>query len=62
MSSYDVVFDEDNYITLAYMSQTYAETMAMRPAVSYIPCATSSKGGIGNTITFAQFEEGGFII
>ena len=33
----------------------------MHPEVTYTPCATSSKGGIGNTITFAQFEEGGLL-
>ena len=31
--------------------------MAMRPAVSYQPYATSSKEKNGNIITFAQFEE-----
>ena len=30
----------------------------MRPSVSYIPCATSSKEQTGNIITFTQFEEG----
>ena len=32
--------------------------MAMRPAVTYTPYATSSKEQTGNVITFAQFEEG----
>ena len=32
--------------------------MVMRPAVTYTPCATSLRGKTGNTITFAQFEEG----
>ena len=31
--------------------------MAMRPAVSYMPYATSSGGETGNIITFAMFEE-----
>ena len=35
--------------------------MAMRPAVSYIPCATSSREQTGNIITFAQFKEGGLL-
>ena len=41
MSSYDVVFDEFFSIKLAYKSQIYSEVMATRPAVSYIPYATS---------------------
>ena len=32
--------------------------MAMRPAVLYIPYATSSRGGTGYIIMFLQFEEG----
>ena len=40
------------------MSQPYVEAMAMRPDVSYIPCATSSRGETGNIITFTYFEEG----
>ena len=43
------------------MSQTYAEVMAMRPAVSYIPCDTSSKEQTGNIITLSQFEEGNLL-
>ena len=31
--------------------------MAMRPAVTYTPYATSSKEKTGNIITFAQFEK-----
>ena len=31
--------------------------MAMRPAVTYTPYATSSKEQTGDVITFAQFEE-----
>ena len=44
---------------LAYMSQPYAEAMAIRLDVSYIFCATSSRGKTGDIITFTQFEEGG---
>ena len=35
--------------------------MAMHPAVTYTPYATSSKEKIGNVITFAQFEEGNIL-
>ena len=31
--------------------------MAMRPAVTYTPYATSSKEQTGDVITFTQFEE-----
>ena len=51
ISSYDVVFHES-------FSSTYAEAIGVRIYVSYIPCATSSRGETGNLITFAQFEEG----
>ena len=34
ISSYDVVFDENNSSSLAYMSQPYSESMAMRLAVT----------------------------
>ena len=34
VSLYNVVFDESFSIALAYRSQTYAEAMDMRPAVS----------------------------
>ena len=55
---YDVVFDEIISSSLAYTSQPYAEAMAIRPDVSYIPCDTSSREQTGNIIMFAQFEEG----
>ena len=58
MSSYDVVFYESFYSSLAYMSQPYSEAMDMQPSVSYIPCATYSKGKSGDKITFIQCEEG----
>ena len=35
--------------------------MAMRLAVSYIPCATYSKEQTGDILTFAQFEEGNLL-
>ena len=41
ISSYGVVFDDILSSALMYTSQTYAEAMAMQPAVSYIYCATS---------------------
>ena len=59
--SHDVVFDDGFYSALAYMSQPYAKTMAIRPDVSYIPDATSSKEQTGSIITFAQFEVGNLL-
>ena len=44
VSSYDVVFGEIFYGEFLYMSQPYAEAMAMRTDMLYIPYATSSKG------------------
>ena len=35
--------------------------MAMRPAVTDTPYATSSKEQTGDVITFAQFEEGNIL-
>ena len=61
ISSYDVVFDKSFSSALSYTSRPYAEAMAMRPAVTYTPYATSSKEQTGNVITFAQFEEGNLI-
>ena len=43
---------------LEYTSQLNAESMDMRPYVSYTPYAKYSRGGTGDIITFAQFEEG----
>ena len=54
-------FDEKVSSALAYTSQPYPEAMAMRPSVSFITCATSSKGGNGDIIKFAQFEEGNLL-
>ena len=59
--SYDVVFDESFSSALPYTSRPYAEAMAMRPAVTYTPYATSYKEQTGDVITFAQFEEGGLL-
>ena len=50
--SYDVVFDKSFSSALLYTSQLYSEAMAVRPAVTYTPYATSSK---------EQFEEGNII-
>ena len=47
--------------TLSYTSRPYLEAMVMRPAVTYTPCATSSKEQTGDVITFAQFEEGNIL-
>ena len=55
---YDVVFDKIFPGALSYTSRPYSEVMAMRPAVTYTPYATSSKEQTGDVITFAQFEEG----
>ena len=43
------------------MSRPYAEVIAMHPAVTYTPYATSSKEQTGDVITFAQFEEGNLL-
>ena len=59
--SYDVVFDEMFSSALAYMSQPYTGAIAMHPALSYIPCATSSKKQTGYGIMFAHFEEGNLV-
>ena len=61
ISSYDVVFDESLSSALAYTPEPYSEAMAMRLAVIYTPCATSSREKNGDTITFAQFEEGNIL-
>ena len=61
ISSYNVVFEESFSSALAYTSQPYSEVMAVRPAVTYTPYATSSKEQTGDVITFTQFEEGGIL-
>ena len=61
VSSYAVVFDESFSSMLEYTSRPYSEAIAMRPAVAYTPYATSSRGKLGNIITFTQFEEGNIL-
>ena len=61
VSSYDVVFDESFSSALVYTSQPYSEAVGMRPSVSYMPYATSSKEKTVNIITFSHFEEGGLL-
>ena len=61
ISSIDVRFDESFVSALSYTSRPYAEAMAMRPAVTYTPYATSSKEQTGDVITFTQFEEGNLL-
>ena len=58
ISLYNFVFGDSFYRALEQTSQPYAESMAMQPAVSYVPYAKYSRGETGNIITFAQFEEG----
>ena len=43
------------------MSRPYSKALATRPAVLYIPYATSSHEKTRNIITFAQFEEGNLL-
>ena len=57
-----MLFLKNESSALAYMSQLFAEAMAMRLDLLCTPYATSSKEKPGNIITFAQFEEGGVII
>ena len=61
ISSCDIVCDDSFSSELAYTSQPYAEVMAVCTAVSYKPCATSSREQTGNIITSAQFGEGGVL-
>ena len=61
ISSYDFRFDEIFVSALSYTSRPYAEAMAMRPAVTYTPYATSSKEQTGDIITFTHFEEGNLL-
>ena len=58
VSSYNVVFEKSFSSVLAYTSQPYIETISMKPAVSYIPYATSLREQTGDIVTFAWFEEG----
>ena len=43
ISAYDVVCDKSFSSALAYTPRPYSEAMAMCPAVTYTPYATSSK-------------------
>ena len=52
ISSYYIVFDEICSSALAYTSRPYSEAMAMRPSVTYKPCATSLREQTGDIITF----------
>ena len=56
-----MLFLMKKFSTLAYMPQPYAEAIAMRPDVSYIPCATSLREKTGDILMFTQFEEGGLL-
>ena len=58
ISSYDVVFDKSYYRALSYSSRPYSEAMAMRPAVTYTPYATSSKEQTGDVITSHSLRRG----
>ena len=55
------MFDESFSSALAYTSQTYSEAMVMCLAVTYTPCATSSREQTGDIITLTQFEEGNIL-
>ena len=61
ISSYDVVFIESFYSAFAYTSQPFSEAMAMRPDLTYTPCAASSREQTGGIITSVQFEEGNIL-
>ena len=54
---YNLFFDKIFSIALVYTSQSYAEAMDIRPAVSYITYVTYSKQQTGDIITLSQFEE-----
>ena len=51
------MFDKSFYGALSYTSRPYSQAMAMRPAVTYNPYATSSKEQTGDVIMFTEFEE-----
>ena len=61
ISSYDFFSDESFFTTLAYTSQNYSETMALRPSVTYTRCDASLREQTGDIITFAHFEEGNIL-
>ena len=43
------------------MSCLYSEAIIMRPAVLYIPYATSSHEQTGDILNFSKLEEGGLV-
>ena len=57
----ETVKDRFFSIALAYTSRLYSESMAMRPEVTYTPCAASPREKTGDIITFAHFEEGNIL-
>ena len=57
VSSHDAVSNKIFSSTLAYTSRPYSEALDMRPVVSYISYATSSREQTVNIIIFAHFEE-----
>ena len=57
VSSNDVLFDENNYSLLSYMSHQYSEIPDMRPEVLYILYGASYHEQTGDIVTFAQFEK-----
>ena len=61
ISSYNVVFDHSFSSSLSYTSQPYSEAMAVCPAVTYTPYATSLREQTGDVITFAHFEKGNIL-
>ena len=61
ISSYDVVADESFSSALAYTSRPYSESMAMRPAMTYTPCATSLRKQTCDIIMFPQFDKWGLL-
>ena len=46
---------------LAYTPRSYSYSLVMRPAVSYIPYATSSDEKTGNILNFVQSEDGSLV-
>ena len=61
ISPYGVGFYEAFFSGLAYTSQPYSEAMALRPSVTYTPCAISYREQTDDIIMFTQFEEGSLL-
>ena len=55
------MFDKSLSCEFSYTPRPDLEALAIRPAVTYTPYATSSKEKTGDVITFAQFEEGNIL-